>query len=63
MSKMNKFQYILEIVWLIVAVFAVTAASYEFYRNGFNKSIPLYIISVIAFAVYTFRRYIRKRQK
>lgn len=61
MSKMSKFTYFLEIVWLTVGLFAIVAGTREFYLHGFEKCIPLYIISAIAFAVYFLRRYARKK--
>jgi len=63
MSKMSNFKYFLEIVWLCVGVIGLTLATYEFITHGFKKSIPLYIIAVIAFAVYSLRRYTRKNRK
>lgn len=63
MSKMNKFHFILEIVWLIVGSFALLAACYELYKNGFDESKQMFLISIIAFAIYTIRRYSRKIRK
>lgn len=60
---MNKFQHFLEIVWLIVGVFALITAAYEIYMHGSGKSIQLFVIAAIAFAVYFLRRYLRKRKR
>ncbi|PKP22248.1 MAG: hypothetical protein CVU05_04725 [Bacteroidetes bacterium HGW-Bacteroidetes-21] len=57
---MSKFTYFLEVVWMVIGLFSVAAASRELYLNGYQKSIPLYLIALVSFAVYFLRRYTRK---
>jgi uncharacterized membrane protein len=60
---MNKFQFFLEIVWLLVGVFAIITAGYEIYMHGTGKSYQLFAIAAIAFGVYFLRRYVRKKKR
>lgn len=63
MSGMNKFQHFLEIVWLVVAVFATGAVSYEVYHGNTDRAYKMAAVALIAFAVYMLRRYSRKKRK
>jgi len=55
----KKFSFILEIVWLCIAMFSFIAGTKEAYFNGLSKSYPLYIIGFIALIVFFLRRYHR----
>ena len=63
MSKTNRFIYFIEILWLLIGLFALSTAIREIVLNGFKKGIVLLIISLFAFAVYALRRHLRKNKK
>ncbi len=59
----NRISYILEIVWLLIAVACLILGFYRTYKIGLGQSYMILIISVIAFIMYSVRRYLRKSQK
>lgn len=57
MSKAaNKLKYILEIIWLLVGLFAVGIAIYETFTNGFQGALPFYAATFAAAYFYFTRR-------
>ncbi len=56
----NNLAKILEIVWLIAAVLAIGAGIHQTIREGVEKSWLFFLISVISFAMYFFKRKMRK---
>jgi len=61
--KKNKFPYILEITWAIVAIIALGIALHSTFTNGFSKSIVLYLLVLVAFLMYFVRRNRRTYEK
>jgi 4-hydroxybenzoate polyprenyltransferase len=59
----NKISYILEIIWLLIAVACLVLGFYRTYKIGLGHSYMIFIISIIAFVMYSIRRYIRKSQR
>jgi len=57
----NKFKFILEITWLVVAIFALGIAIHATVMRGFKASIPTYLIFLLALFIYLVRRYSRKK--
>jgi cell division protein FtsW (lipid II flippase) len=60
---LKKFLYVLEITWLIVAIFSFMFAAYRTHYFGIKESYPLYIIFVISVVMYFYRRKIRQANK
>ncbi len=56
----QKFPYILEIIWLLVAIFSILFAVVRTFSLGFKENIMLYVIALLACLMYGFRRYLRK---
>jgi hypothetical protein len=56
---MNKLTYIIEIVWLVLAIFCLAMGTYASIRIGFDQSYMFYILSVMALLMYLLRRYRR----
>jgi hypothetical protein len=55
---------ILETVWFIVALLSVVAGIHKTYTDGgFRESYLFFIISLIAFLMFFFRRSMRKSEK
>lgn len=59
----RKLPFFLEIMWLLVAICSVLFAIIRSYSVGFNESIMLYVIAVLASLMYGSRRYLRKTQE
>ena len=56
----NNLAKILEIVWLITGILAIGAGIHQTIREGIEKSWLFFLISVISFAMYFFKRKMRK---
>jgi uncharacterized membrane protein YfcA len=54
---------ILEVVWFITFILCLGAAIHQTINEGFGKSILLYIITIIALAMFLMRRHLRKSAK
>jgi len=55
---------ILETVWFVVAIISVVAGIHKTYIDGsFRESYPFFIITLIAFLMFFFRRSLRKSEK
>ena len=59
----RKLPYLLEIVWLLVAIFSILFAIVRTFSLGFKENIMLYVITLLAFLMYGFRRYLRKTRE
>jgi hypothetical protein len=59
--KNNKFTFVLEITWLIVALLALGIAIHATATRGFKASIATYLIFILALFIYLVRRYSRKK--
>jgi len=56
----QKLPFILEIIWLIVAIISILFAIVRTNNLGFKENIMLYIIAMLASLMYGSRRYLRK---
>lgn len=56
----NKLAKILEYTWLISAILAVGAGVHQTIYDGIEKSWVFFLISVISFAMFLFKRKMRK---
>ena len=56
----KKLVYILEIVWLALAVLSFLAGLFIWYVEEFNESLMLFAITVISLFMYFYRRRLRK---
>ncbi|MBI4646010.1 MAG: hypothetical protein HY738_05285 [Bacteroidia bacterium] len=59
----HKFAFIAEIVWLVIAIFALLSGIYDTLKRGISNSYPFYIITAVAFFMYSYRRYLRRIKK
>jgi len=59
----NRISYILEVFWLLIAVTCLIIAFHRTFKESLGRSYMIFIISGIAFLMYSLRRYIRKSQK
>jgi len=59
----NKFTYILELTWAVVALTAFVLAMHSTFRNGFSHSIGLYSLSLVALVMFLIRRQQRLTKK
>jgi len=55
----KKFNYILEIVWLVVAIISLAAYINKTISSGFNQSYPFLIILTVSIFIYLLKRKIR----
>lgn len=63
MNKTNKLAKALEIIWLITSLICAATTIHLTVYEGFGKSYIFFIFSIVAFAIYTLRRRIRKSNK
>jgi cytochrome bd-type quinol oxidase subunit 2 len=56
----KKFAFILEIVWLVLAILGAVAAIHKTYNASFKESYLMYIIAIICILMYFVRRGTRK---
>ena len=56
----NNLAKILEIIWLITGILAIGAGIHQTIYDGIEKSWLFFLISVISFAMYFFKRKMRK---
>gem|GEM_PF-937146 len=56
----QKLPFFLEILWLIVMIFSLSAALYKTMQVGLKQSLILYLIAFLATLMYFSRRYLRK---
>jgi len=59
----QKLPFLLEMMWLLVAICSFLFAIVRSYSVGFNESIMLYVIALLASLMYGSRRYLRKAQE
>ncbi|MRT94209.1 hypothetical protein [Ancylomarina sp. 16SWW S1-10-2] len=59
----QKLPYLLEIIWLLVAIFSVSFAILRTFSLGFKENIMLYVIALLACLMYGSRRYLRKTRE
>ncbi len=57
----EKLKYILEIVWLIIAIFALITGIYKLIAVGFSEALPFAVIFLIGAIMYSYRRNNRKQ--
>ena len=58
-----KISYIIEIIWLVTAILCLLLGIRKTVEYGFSGGYIFYILSVIAFIMYSLRHYLRKSQK
>ena len=56
----KKFAFILEIVWLVLAIAGAGAAIHKTINTSFKESYVMYIIAIICILMYFVRRGVRK---
>lgn len=55
---------ILEILWLIVAIFCLLAGIHNITVSGFNTSgVIIFLMALVSFGMYLFRRNMRQKSK
>jgi len=59
----NKFNFIIEIVWLVIAILGLAAGVHKTVISGINESYPFFIITIISIFIYTLRRHFRLAKK
>ncbi len=59
----QKLPYLLEIIWLLVAIFSILFASIRTYNLGFKENVMLYVVAMLACLMYGSRRYLRKTRE
>jgi uncharacterized membrane protein YqjE len=59
----KKLPFLLEIIWLLVAIFSILFAIVRTYNFGFKENIMLYVVAMIACLMYGSRRYLRKTRE
>jgi len=59
----QRLPFLLEMMWLLVAICSFLFAIVRSYSVGFNESIMLYVIALLASLMYGSRRYLRKAQE
>ncbi len=59
----QKLPYLLEIIWLVVAIFSILFAVVRTFNLGFKENIMLYIIAVLASLMFGSRRHLRKTRE
>jgi len=57
----EKLKFILEIVWLIIAIFALITGVYKLIVVGFSEALPFAVIVIIGAIMYNYRRNNRKQ--
>lgn len=55
--------YILEIVWLTIAILGFLAGIYNWYQPGDGDSLMFLVITLLALMMYFYRRNLRKSKK
>jgi len=61
MKKSNNISFILEIFWLIIAVFLAILGIVNFIKSGFYTSYMFFIMAISATLLYYARRYMRRK--
>ncbi len=56
----NKGNEILMYAWVIIGILSLAAAIHKSFRFGLNNSLGLYLIALLAFGLFYFRRRIKK---
>ncbi|WP_372641514.1 hypothetical protein [Ancylomarina sp.] len=59
----KKLPFLLEIIWLLVAIFSILFAIVRTYNFGFKENIMLYVVAMLACLMYGSRRYLRKTRE
>ncbi|RRG21479.1 hypothetical protein DWB61_09355 [Ancylomarina euxinus] len=59
----KKMPFLLEIIWLLVAIFSILFAIVRTYNFGFKENIMLYVVTMLACLMYGSRRYLRKTRE
>ncbi len=59
----QKLPFLLELIWLLVAIFSILFAVFRTYSVGFEGNMMMYIIAVLACLMYGSRRYLRKTRE
>ena len=59
----NRLTYILEIVWMSLAIISFPAGLYNWYESGLQESLMFFVITFLAIMMYFYRRNLRKSQK
>ncbi|MBQ9470890.1 MAG: hypothetical protein IJU72_08065 [Bacteroidales bacterium] len=60
---MDKLPIILEYIWAVLAVVCLVLGIHSSLRVGFNVSYMFFVLSVLAMAMFGFRRFKRTRSK
>lgn len=59
----QKLPFLLEKIWLLVAIFSIVFAIVRTYNIGFKENIMLYVIAMLSCLMYGSRRYLRKTRE
>jgi hypothetical protein len=60
---MSKKSIFIEKLWLAISIISLLLAIFETTRKSFKETYPFFVISAIAFLMYTVRKNIRKNIK
>ncbi|HQE54029.1 MAG: LPXTG cell wall anchor domain-containing protein [Tenuifilum sp.] len=58
---MNKLAFILELIWLALALFCLGMGIWATYKTGFSNSYMFLVMALVALLMYFLRRSRRKR--
>ncbi|MGF1586303.1 MAG: hypothetical protein ACFCUM_13340 [Bacteroidales bacterium] len=58
-----KIIHLLELVWISLAILSFLAGIYNWYQTGFNDSMMFFVITILSFMMFLYRRNLRKSQK
>lgn len=56
MKPHSKLTYALEIIWLAIFIIVLGLGIHSTVTKGFNSSIVIYILTILSFIMYYFRR-------
>ena len=59
----QKLPFLLEKIWLLVAIFSIAFSIFRTYNVGFEENIMLYVIAMLSCLMYVSRRYLRKTRE
>ncbi len=59
----QKLPFVLEIIWLLVAIFSIILAVVRTVNFGLNENVMFYVIATLSCLMYVSRRYLRKTRE
>lgn len=59
--RSNKKITLIEGLWLVIALVCLAISIYQTYSDGIQKSYKFFIFAIVAFGMFSLRRYIRRK--